>query len=120
MNVPKISGLLFSDFHFPEIFFFVLCPFQLRWVRVRSVMFSRVDYDYDTRFQCSWFNFNGPLQGFEQKRSPTRQRRGVPTNLWAWRTESELRKHEKFSHPLSLIFCLKIAEKFCQLVAKCF
>ena len=43
------------------------------------------------------FSFNCPLQGFEQKRSPTRQRRGVPSNLWAWRTESELRKHEKFS-----------------------
>ena len=51
MNMPMISGLLFSDFHFFCFFF----PLQLRWVRVRSVMFSCIDYDYDTRFQCSWY-----------------------------------------------------------------
>ena len=82
-----ISGLLF------------LFPCQQRWVPLNSVMYSCVDYDYDTRFPFSWFCCSISLVccRFLKKRSPTKQGRGVPTNLWAWRTESELRKHEKFS-----------------------
>ena len=77
-------------------------PFQLRWVPISSVMFNCVDYDYETitqgsRFPGSVVQFHWSVAGFWKKRNPTKQGRGVPTNLWAWRTDSELRKHEKLS-----------------------
>ena len=57
-------------------------------------MFSCVDYDYDTRFPCSrlLFNFIDLLQVFEKNEKNKSYQAGE-----AWRTESELRKHEKFS-----------------------
>ena len=89
MNMPRISGLLFSDVHFPEIcwfsyyFLFLLwCPFELRWVRVRSVMFSWVDYDLWHNVPMSLvmrFNFNGPLQVPSKKGVPPDREGSQPT-----------------------------------------
>ena len=103
MSRSRISGLLYFDFHSPDIFFlyFLFCCLMsistaLGQSPFRYVQLCRLRLWHKApMFQLLLLSFNCPLQGFEQKRSPTRQRRGVPTNLWAWRTESELRKHEK-------------------------
>ena len=38
------------------LLFFFKYPFELRWVRGRSVMFGEVEYDDDTRCQCSRYS----------------------------------------------------------------
>ena len=56
------------------------------------------------------FNCNGPMQGSKQKTRPTGQR-GVPTNLGAEGTESELRKSEKFSQKDGNEWCAMTQKK---------
>ena len=95
MNRPMISGLLF------------LISMS---TALGPVKFRYAEYEDDTRFPfflVLLFNFIGLFQVFGKKRNPIEKGRGVPTNLWGWRTESELRKHRslisKFSLKLNII-----------------
>ena len=78
MSMPKISGLLFSDFHFPDIFSFFLFFGLLMAISTalgqspfRYVQLCRLRLCHKVPvFLVLLLNFNGPLQGFEKKEVP--------------------------------------------------